>query len=160
MTDKQKRALIITLSVFVVILSAVGVAMLIYGGITKDQVAHIFGLVTSIISPSFIFGFIVKVITNKIHIRNIERANKEHTEAVEDALRISGIKLSKMEKVNPKTLKINSKPYFQSNGCTFYVTDNMVYIEFEKKDNDVDTYKFLFANIGNFQEQIRKDINF
>lgn len=159
MTDKQKRAIIVIFSVFAIILSIVGVAMLIYGNIAKDQIAHIFGLVTSVISPSFIFGFVVKFITNKIHIKKIDKTMETHKQAIEEQLKQGGIKLSKIEKTSSKSIKITSKPYFELNGVVFYVTDTMIYIEFTPKNNDIETYKHLFSVIGTFQEQIRKDIN-
>lgn len=148
MDKKQKKIILIVLCILTILISIAGIVCWIYGIINKDKVAHIFGMVTSVISPSLIVGVAIKQIIHILNKRDLEKFYKSN-----------GVIIPKIEKLSKKHYKIEDKPYLQYKGYTFYMTEDHLVVDFANIENLTTEEKIeLFKQAFNeFMEQVRKD---
>lgn len=150
MDSKQKKIILWTIFVLAVIISIVGGAMWIYGFVSKDQVAHIFGIITSWISPSLLIGIAAKYFMN-LH----------HKKQINEIMIAKGLKEPATVKIKPQTIKINALPTATINGFEFYwdFENQLLVIKMpEWMGTKADFVETFTQALLNFKEDLRKDI--
>lgn len=72
MNSKQKKIMLWTGFIIMLIIGTVGVALWIYGFVSKDELAHYVGIATAWVSPSLLIGLAAKWLLGKHQAKNMK----------------------------------------------------------------------------------------
>ena len=91
MNKKQKKFLMVCFFILLVLASIASITLWIYGFVNKDDVLQFAGMITSLLSPTTLIGIIIKLVINKVHLKQIDK------------------RLNKMEEVEKEIKKTNNR---------------------------------------------------